>query len=149
MSLMIYFQRYYHISVASELIRPKILVSIMTSSHCSFQKQWWQTFETKILVSNRFKLLNLPSYIMLFLSDQAEQFVFQGSFAEGSRYEQLVSCIALFISSVCFIYLLKLHSLFNYISQDCWCSKTPFCIILLHCLCNLSVARKIIILLVV
>ena len=32
-------------------------------------------------------------------------------------------------SPVCIIYLLKLHRLINYILHDCWCSKTPFCII--------------------
>ena len=50
-------------------------------------------------VSNRFKLLHLPSYLMLFLSDQVQQFIFQGSFDKGCLYEQLMSCIALFISN--------------------------------------------------
>ena len=57
-----------------------------------------ENFETKItLVPNRFKLSLLPSYIMLFVSDEAWLFIFQGSFDKGSQHEQLLllSCTAL------------------------------------------------------
>ena len=60
---------------------------------------------------------------------------------------------ALFISkqmysSVCFIYLLKLHMLFNYISHDFLYSENPF-LHLHHYFCNLSVASTVTILFVI
>ena len=93
----------------------------------SCQKPMMENFETKItLVPNRFKLSLLPSYVMLFVSDEAWLFIFQGSFDKGSQHEQLLllSCTALCIydrdsyHSVCFIYSLQLHTAFNYIFHD-------------------------------
>ena len=93
--------------------------------------------ETKItLVPNRFKLSLLPSYIMLFVSDEAWLFIFQGNFDKGSQHEQLLllSCTALCIYdrdsyySVCFIYLLQLHRHSIISFMIFLYSVAPFCI---------------------
>ena len=86
----------------------------------SCQKPMMENFETKItLVPNRFKLSLLPSYIMLFVSDEVCLFLFQGSFDKGSQHEQLLllSCTALCILIEIRIIPCVLSTYYNYIGH--------------------------------
>ena len=90
---------------------------LVTPLNSSFQKPMMENFETKItLVPNRFKLSLLPSYIMLFVSDEAWLFIFQESFDKGSQHEQLLllSCTALCISDRDSYYSECLSTYYNY-----------------------------------